>query len=70
MDQVLKQNDGHLQVKRDADYKSIIRDMKNVEDSDFQVPATLNQVLRGYQKLGFRWLNTLAKFFRLESMMG
>ena len=61
VDQVLKQNDGHLQVKRDADYKSIIRDMKNVEDSDFQVPATLNQVLRGYQKLGFRWLNTLAK---------
>lgn len=61
VDQVLKQKDGHLQVERDADYKSIIRDMKNVEDSDFQVPATLNQVLRGYQKLGFRWLNTLAK---------
>ena len=61
VNQVLKQKDGHLQVERDADYKSIIRDMKNVEDSDFQVPATLNQVLRGYQKLGFRWLNTLAK---------
>lgn len=61
VDQMLKQKDGQLQVERDADYKSIIRDMKNIEDSDFQVPSTLNQVLRGYQKLGFRWLNTLAK---------
>lgn len=61
VDQMLKQKDGQLQVERDADYKSIIRDMKNIEDSDFQVPSTLNQVLREYQKLGFRWLNTLAK---------
>ena len=33
--------------------------MKNVEDSDYEVPAGLNAELRPYQKFGFRWLMTL-----------
>ena len=33
--------------------------MKSVEDSDYVVPASLVQVLRGYQKTGYRWLKTL-----------
>lgn len=61
VDQMLKQKDGQLQVERSSDYKAIIRDMKNIEDSDYQVPQALNGILREYQKLGFRWLNTLAK---------
>ncbi|RHP44725.1 ATP-dependent helicase [Clostridium sp. AF32-12BH] len=33
--------------------------MKSVEDSDYAVPDSLKQVLRGYQKTGYRWLKTL-----------
>ena len=33
--------------------------MKSVEDSDYVVPESLQQVLRGYQKTGYRWLRTL-----------
>ena len=36
--------------------------MKAVEDSDFAVPSCLQTVLRGYQKLGFRWLRTLDSY--------
>lgn len=62
VDQMLRSKDSGLHVERDTDYKAIIRDMKNVEDSDYPVPQSLSETLRGYQKLGFRWLNTLAKF--------
>lgn len=62
VDQMLRQKDGQLQAERSSAYKEIIRDMKNVEDSDYAVPASLTGTLREYQKTGFRWLNTLAKF--------
>lgn len=48
-----------IRFTRDQMYKSILRRMKSVEDSDFEVPAAFEQVLRGYQKKGFQWLKTL-----------
>lgn len=60
VDQMLRQKDGQLQAERSSDYKALIRDMKNVEDSDYQEPENLRGVLREYQKFGFQWLNTLA----------
>ena len=60
VDQMLSQKEGQLQAERSSDYKAVIRNMKNVEDSDYQTPETLRDVLREYQKFGFRWLNTLA----------
>ena len=44
---------------RDQIYKSIVRGMKLVDDSDFEVPEELSHILRGYQKTGFKWLKTL-----------
>lgn len=37
----------------------MIRDFKAVAESDEQIPAHLESVLRPYQKVGFRWLKTL-----------
>lgn len=48
-----------IRFTRDQMYKSMIRGMKSVEDSDFEVPPAFDQVLRGYQKVGFKWLKTL-----------
>lgn len=39
-----------LEVKRSSSYKAFLRSMKNVEDSDYEVPAGLNAELRPYQK--------------------
>lgn len=60
IDQLLHQKDSQLMVERSPDYKAVIRSMKNVEDSDYLVPEHLSEILRGYQKMGFRWMSTLA----------
>ncbi len=51
-----------IRVERDAHFKEIIRGMKSVEDSGFEVPEAFEKVLREYQKTGFRWLRTLDLF--------
>lgn len=49
-----------IPVDRSRDFRALIRDMKTVEDNDFEVPASLSKTLREYQKRGFLWLKTLA----------
>lgn len=51
-----------IQVERDQSFKNIIRDMKSVQDSDYEVPKSLKSTLRNYQKVGFRWLKTIADY--------
>jgi SNF2 family DNA or RNA helicase len=36
--------------------------MREVEDSDYEIPSGLTAQLRGYQKTGFRWLLTLSHY--------
>ncbi|MCD8119944.1 MAG: SNF2 family helicase [Lachnospiraceae bacterium] len=61
LDQSLKQGSGHLRVDRGRDYKAIIRQMNNAADSDYEVPASLADTLRGYQKTGYRWMRVLTE---------
>lgn len=58
LDGILKEGKG-ITLYRDALYKSVVRGMKSVEDSDFEIPLALRPVLREYQKTGYRWLRTL-----------
>lgn len=60
IDQILQKNDSQIDVRRDTNYKAVIRSMKNVEDSDYLIPDGMEDVLRGYQKNGYRWMRTLA----------
>ena len=48
-----------LYPKRDTHYKKLIKDFKTVKDSDHEVPATLADIMRSYQKIGHKWLRTL-----------
>lgn len=59
LNQVLKEESEGVEVFRDQAFKSVIRDMKSIEDSDHEVPESLKNILRAYQKTGFRWLCTL-----------
>lgn len=61
LNSVLKDNEA-IAFYRDTLFKSVIRGMKSVEDSDFEIPKTLKNVLRTYQKTGFRWLRTLDEY--------
>ncbi len=43
----------------DQDFRNFIRNLKSVEEGNFQIPTSLQGVLREYQKTGFLWLKTL-----------
>ena len=58
LDAVLKSG-GQLTVEKDKSFKGLVRNMKTIEDSDYEEPLSLKPVMRGYQKEGFLWLKTL-----------
>lgn len=47
---------------RDRTFKKLVKEFKTIDDADYDVPASLKGVLRGYQKAGFRWLMTLKHY--------
>lgn len=46
-------------VSRNREFRALIRNMKTVEDNDFEIPTELEKILREYQKRGFLWIKTL-----------
>lgn len=58
LDAQLKENPVVSAVKNKS-FKSLVRNMKTVEDNDFEVPESLDKILREYQKRGFLWIKTL-----------
>ena len=48
-----------IQAEKDRAFRALVRNMKTVEDNDFEVPESMQGVLREYQKKGFLWLKTL-----------
>ena len=58
LDSELKENIG-LHAVKDKNFKSLIRSMKTIEDNDYELPASLKDTLREYQKQGFLWIKTL-----------
>ncbi|MBE5963005.1 MAG: hypothetical protein E7256_16770 [Lachnospiraceae bacterium] len=58
LDKVLRDEET-LHLKRDTAFRNLLRNMKMLEDGDFEVPEELQDVLRNYQKTGYQWLRTL-----------
>lgn len=58
LDSQMKEQKG-LSVSRDRGFKTLIRNMKTIEDNDFEIPDSLSGILREYQKSGFLWIKTL-----------
>lgn len=58
LDCELRNQKGFYTIK-DKSFRALIRNMKTVEDNDFEVPKSLEMTLREYQKQGFLWLKTL-----------
>lgn len=61
LEQVLSQS-GRIAFQRNKEFKGLVRSLKNIEDSDFEVPESLKKILRGYQKTGYRFLRTLSRY--------
>lgn len=58
LDNSLKENSS-LGLQKNKNFRSLVRNMKTVEDNDFEIPQELDGILRGYQKQGFLWIKTL-----------
>ncbi len=61
VDRVLKDAPA-LGYTRDDAARALLRAIKAVENSEHALPAALNGTLRGYQRVGFRWLRTMEEF--------
>ena len=58
LDRMLEEHE-EVYNTRDQIFREIVKDMKSVNDSDYEVPESLDKTMRKYQKNGFRWLRTL-----------
>ena len=53
---------GFFNLERDRSFKAMISELSSPESIDIEVPEKLREVMRNYQKTGFRWLKTLEKY--------
>ncbi len=58
LDKMLEEHE-EVYNTRDNVFREIVKNMKTVNDADYNVPRGLNATLRKYQKTGFRWIRTL-----------
>ena len=62
LDRLLEKNPD-IQVNEDKEYKKLIEDTTNARnDEKIEVPKKLENVLRDYQKTGFKWLKVLDRY--------
>lgn len=61
LNKMLEQGE-NIYLNRDKHFKNLIKEFKTVEDSDFEVPAELESIMRNYQVQGFKWTKTLERY--------
>lgn len=61
LDTLLRQSE-QIRYDRDGAFKQMIRDLRDVSDADFPIPKSLKNVLRNYQKTGYRWMRSIAAY--------
>ncbi|HOM01566.1 MAG TPA: DEAD/DEAH box helicase [Acetivibrio sp.] len=49
-------------IERSLDFKHMVQNIKEPGDMDFEIPEKLKNILRDYQKVGYKWLKTLAYY--------
>lgn len=55
--------DGRMKLfQRDEAYGMMVRDLKTAQSVSYAVPAMLEKTLREYQKIGYTWMRTLARY--------
>lgn len=62
LDSLLEKRDELITLDRDQSFRRMIKDFKGFETSESEVPSSLSNIMRPYQKDGFRWLSTLIEY--------
>ena len=61
IDSFMKEN-GELVVERSSAVRRMLQDIREPQESDDIVPEGIQGTLRDYQKTGFKWLKSLARY--------
>ncbi len=61
LDEVIKEKE-QAKLEADEKVKRLTDDFRNYKELDFEIPSGLNNTLRSYQKIGFKWLKTLSYY--------
>ena len=61
LDALLDENKS-VYADRDRNFRQLVRNFRTVSDADFDEPVSLSNVMRGYQKDGFKWIKTLGEY--------
>ena len=61
LNKMLEQSE-NIYLNRDSHFKNLIKEFKTVDDSEFEVPDSLCDIMRGYQIYGFKWFKTLEHY--------
>lgn len=61
LDKLLEENKS-IYADRDKHFKNLIKEFKTVSDSEFELPVSLQKIMRPYQGIGFKWLKTLEAY--------
>ena len=48
-------------LKKNEEFKKLILNMRGTEEQKYEIPASLEEILRDYQKKGFQWLKCIAE---------
>ena len=51
-----------LQIQRSSAFKTLVRELREPQESDYALPSALQAHLRHYQENGFKWLKTLSAY--------
>lgn len=58
LDELLAEKES-VELKKNREYRKLIGKMRSYENGDYEVPQSLEKVLREYQRDGFYWIKTL-----------
>lgn len=49
-------------ITRNTNFKELVKDINDPEEIEYEIPKEVENVLRDYQKSGFKWLKTMARY--------
>lgn len=61
LDKVLEKNEAFY-AKRDQNFKHLVKEFKTISDSEYEIPESLQGVMRNYQEFGYKWLRTIEAY--------
>ena len=61
LDRMLAEND-EIYSRRDSHFREMVKEFKTIDDSEFEEPESLSEIMRNYQKEGFKWMRTLEEW--------